>query len=426
MNMNLRHSKRSGFACLFRSFAALAVFFVASGAIANAVEIRVDDDGIQCPTATFPTIQAAVNAANSGDIIRVCAGTYPEQVQIVGKSNLTIRGDNRVLVQPAGVIANSTSTASGGPIAAIILVDNSTRIIIENITVDGSDNGLAGCSPTFVGIYYRKSTGQILFGAVRNIKLGAGLEGCQSGLAIFAEAGSDADPGGLTTLDVISTSVHDYQKNGITGNELNTTLNVRNSFITGIGPTEAAAQNGIQLAFGAVGLIQENNIINQIFAGCRATDDCDAASTGILVFATGSTANRLRLFSNSIGKTQGGIVLFDTNGVVAQSNRVFDTDVFDGIAVFGTSNRILTNMIFNSDESGVFVSGESNRITSNTINEAQIGVFNDTPSGGNAITGNSIFNTPQPLVTASAPVENTAARTATPTPQRSINPSPFR
>ena len=35
---------------------------------------------VQCPTATYTTIQSAVNAARPGDIIRVCAGTYDEQV----------------------------------------------------------------------------------------------------------------------------------------------------------------------------------------------------------------------------------------------------------------------------------------------------------------------------------------------------------
>ena len=40
----------------------------------------VDDDRVQCPTAGFTKIQDAVNAAPAGATIRVCAGTYPEQV----------------------------------------------------------------------------------------------------------------------------------------------------------------------------------------------------------------------------------------------------------------------------------------------------------------------------------------------------------
>src|SRR5207245_7373758 len=37
-----------------------------------------------CPQATFTTIQAAVNASGPNDTIKVCPGTYTEQVQIVG------------------------------------------------------------------------------------------------------------------------------------------------------------------------------------------------------------------------------------------------------------------------------------------------------------------------------------------------------
>jgi len=40
--------------------------------------LLVDDDKVQCPTAGFTTIQAAVDAAPAGATIRVCAGTYTE------------------------------------------------------------------------------------------------------------------------------------------------------------------------------------------------------------------------------------------------------------------------------------------------------------------------------------------------------------
>jgi len=53
--------------------------------------LLVDDDKVQCPTAGFTTIQAAVDAAPPGATIRVCAGTYTEQVTI--KQDLKIRGN---------------------------------------------------------------------------------------------------------------------------------------------------------------------------------------------------------------------------------------------------------------------------------------------------------------------------------------------
>ncbi|MEU6220565.1 right-handed parallel beta-helix repeat-containing protein [Streptomyces sp. NPDC047022] len=57
----------------------------------RASTLIVDDDGVQCPTATFTTIQAAVNAASPGDTIQVCPGTYNEIVS-VNTSDLTLVG----------------------------------------------------------------------------------------------------------------------------------------------------------------------------------------------------------------------------------------------------------------------------------------------------------------------------------------------
>jgi len=42
----------------------------------------VDDDKAQCAEAGYTSIGAAVTAANPGDLIRVCAGSYPERVAV--------------------------------------------------------------------------------------------------------------------------------------------------------------------------------------------------------------------------------------------------------------------------------------------------------------------------------------------------------
>src|SRR5262245_887146 len=61
---------------------------------------------VGCPGG-FTSIQAAVNAANSGGRIRICAGTYNEQVTITKR--LTITGENGAIVRPVGMIANTTN-----------------------------------------------------------------------------------------------------------------------------------------------------------------------------------------------------------------------------------------------------------------------------------------------------------------------------
>lgn len=48
----------------------------------------VDDDGVQCANRDFDTIGEAVAAANPGDTVRVCAGVYPERVDVTKQLRL--------------------------------------------------------------------------------------------------------------------------------------------------------------------------------------------------------------------------------------------------------------------------------------------------------------------------------------------------
>ena len=65
-------------------------FSAADGAAKGRATLVVDRDGAQCANAEFTSIQAAVDAARPGDLIRVCPDLYTETV-VVDKP-LTLRG----------------------------------------------------------------------------------------------------------------------------------------------------------------------------------------------------------------------------------------------------------------------------------------------------------------------------------------------
>src|SRR5207237_2179540 len=76
--------------------------------------LMVDDDHAQCPTAQYTSINAAVAAAQPGDTIHVCAGTYHESVTV--NKTLTFVADHHggdVIVDPGATGSGFNVQANG-------------------------------------------------------------------------------------------------------------------------------------------------------------------------------------------------------------------------------------------------------------------------------------------------------------------------
>jgi hypothetical protein len=244
---------------------------------ARGARLVVDDDKVECPSAGFAHIQDAIEAASPGDEIHICKGTYVEQVKI-GKP-LAIDADNGAILMPSAMQANTTSLFDAAPIATALLVAGTTGVSISGLTVDGANNGISQCTPDLIGISFQNASGALTRIAVRNFKLAASLNGCQSGTGIFVQSGN----GGVSKVEIDHCTVHDFQKNGITADEKGTTTVIRRNVVTGIGPVTGAVQNGIQIGFGAAGAILENVVTNNVWAPCTAIAACTAVATNILV-----------------------------------------------------------------------------------------------------------------------------------------------
>lgn len=355
---------------------------VAASAGAHA-KLVVDDDKVECPTAGFTHIQDAVKAAAPGDEIRICKGVYVEQIKI--DKALDIDADNGAIVMPSAMQANTASLFDGKPIAAALVVTEATGVSITGLTLDGINNGISLCSPDLIGIAYQNASGTVAHVAVRNFKLAASLNGCQSGTGIFVESGS----GGASNVEIRDSTVHDFQKNGITADEPGTITVIRRNVVTGVGATNGAAQNGVQIGFGAAGSIVDNLVTNNVYAPCTAVDSCKAVATNILV----TQSDGVEVSGNTGGTSQVNIFV-DGNNTTVNRNETFGTILFDGIRVEGNGSTLSHNHVFNGAESGIFVAGNNNVITDNTITEANVGILKDTGSLGNVIAGNHFFDTP--------------------------------
>lgn len=373
---------------------------------------------------SFATIQGAVNAVPAGSTIYVCPGTYPEQVEITKR--LTMNGvqagtqDAAVIVPPAtGLAQNAPNLRSGGtPIAAQIWVhdvDPTVGVVnINNLTVDGANNLIVGCSPSPMGIVYQNASGTAGHVAVRNhiISPYSSYGGCQAGYGILVQTGSGSFPSAVpftSKLTVSGSTVHNFQKNGIVGQQPGTTLLATGNTVLGLGPTTGAAQNGIEIVFGATGKITGNSVADFDYSPNTA------GASGLLIFDSGNVT----VSSNTVANTQLGIALVETavgnaDTNLVNLNKVYGTHVFDGIDVCSDHNTVKNNTVNSSDEAGIHLDSSctggnsSNTVSYNTINEACAGVLIGPNAAGNITSPNTVFNVSNTIVqnsdTCSTPV----------------------
>ena len=370
-----------------------------------------------CVSGSSPTIQAAVNGVAVGGYVYVCPGSYPEQVTITRSINLVGAAPATwpagpgaaVVISPSGGMVQNGTDIFGNPVEAQILVQGAVAVTIKNITVDGTGNNVSGCgAPTFEGIYYENASGTIEYNVVRNQYQTDYVDygGCQNGLAINVEGTTSGN-----TVTVNNNSVSAYQKNGITATGAGTgtgapgpVVNMTNNRVVGLAatgmnwPNSGAAENGIQVGFGATGTATENVVNNNIWGQDQFGDTGDAAS-GILIYASeGYTVTK-----NGVNSAQFGIVTVSdptygtADNTIINTNSVTGTQLYDAIDLCSNNNTAKSNSIYGSAESGVHFDdscggGNGNTATGNVVNEGCTGILLGTGTG-NTYSPNAYFNT---------------------------------
>ncbi len=334
-----------------------------------------------------------------GGIVRVCPGgglgpdgSYQEEVTI--NKNLTLMGatlgtaNQAVILAPDPLVANAVSLFSGAALAAQIFVASGVTANISNVVVDGGtawkDN-----SPYLEGILYQNASGLVNHVVTRN-QTAIPPGGSGFGFGIFVQ--SSPDGSGISKVTVENSSVHDFEKNGITGNEPGTTLTLINNQVRGLGPITEVGQNGIQFGLGATGTATNNTVSNVIYAPCVSVADCTASASGILVWG----AANVTVTGNRVTNTQGGIEVQPNdptsgtaNNAKIASNVVDGTLVEDGIDVCGSTGGSITgNRVAGSSQAGIHLDGSCTwspssggiTVSSNIINEACAGYEDNTTS----------------------------------------------
>ena len=293
----------------------------------------VDDDGLDCPNAQHVTIQSAVNAATTGDRIKVCRGTYIEQVTIpVGKDDLTLfsEGARQAIIKAPLLMT---------PPQAIVRVNGAQNATIRHFTITGP--GGTGCNSIRYGVFVDDGGSALITdNHITQIRdAGPTLSGCQNGIGV--SVGRALPPDGPTTgsATVVHNLIDGYQKGGVLVDHTGSSAEVAFNEVVGEGMTIFNAQNGIQVSRRAMVDVHHNKVSQNFYSPAGTT------ATGILVFDDPDG----RVHHNDVFLNETGIglsMVFGTAEVSYNSAR----SNFDGIVAFSNSstNLITHNKAFQS------------------------------------------------------------------------------
>lgn len=157
-------------------------------------------------------------------------------------------GHTITAVDPPGGHFLGAVVKNAGPFAVVKNLTINTGVLAN--ACDAGDNRLRG-------ILFDGASGIIKDNTILDINQGA--SGCQEGNGIEAP-NAPFNEGGTDVLVWISgNTVTKYQKTGIVTNG-SVAATITGNFITGVGPVNYIAQNGIQIGFGGTAIVQENQI----------------------------------------------------------------------------------------------------------------------------------------------------------------------
>lgn len=312
--------------------------------------VYVDDDWSAVPYGTDPdatgpahlmgfdasaTVQGGVHIVAAGGKVNVAAGTYTEQVIVRNVEGITIEGAGEtatVIVSPTQLVSIKIGADNR---FGVIMADNVDALALKNLTVDGAGRGNAHYK--FYGVVYHNTGGMFDHITVKGVR-NTPLDGSQSGVALYAYNEDNAPR--LLTLQ--NSTIFDYQKGGIVFNGAGLNVNLIDNTITGVGPTSVIAMNGVQIGFGAKGLIEGNTISGHEYTGPNWS------ASGLLLYDEAITLTGNAITNNQVG-------LWASNATPTLSfNRVSNNGW--GIVIGGGTADVIANTIVDN-EYGVDVYG---------------------------------------------------------------------
>jgi hypothetical protein len=268
-------------------------------------------------TTAASTIGAAVTAAANGTTIDVCPGTYAEQLTIPNtKNDITLNSTQ----SRAATIKAPASMAEPGD---IFRVNGASGLTIKGFVISGPLPNVLFCSTETRAGLFVAGDGSVTVEDNKFQEIRAAdpaLRGCQNGIAI--RVGRQATPTSGTAT-ITDNEFVTYQKGAIVIDGSGSTADISLNQVTGEGPVNYIAQNGIQFSRGATGHAEGNTVSGHTYSLAPSS-----SSTGVLIFQAGSG---LVVNNNNVHHNDDNIDLITVTGVVVQQNAAQNATFFDGL-----------------------------------------------------------------------------------------------
>lgn len=338
--------------------------------------------------AQYPTIQQAVNAANSGQRIVIAAGVHEEQIVIDGK-NLSLSGEPGTVIQsPLALIPVPLGSQMLSP---VLVVTDADTLGIDGIAFDGLRRGDA--LPRLTGVFYSGVGGRISncsFTGFRSQNLAA-----QPGPERAIEMVNPVTSGqGQLRCDVLDCTFADNLDSiylsgdpSVDPTAVQIRAHIVGNHITGVGPTPQKNQRGIFLDVGVTGEVRQNTITDHVYLGPASFSIAIEVGSASLVPVTPYARPIVWIRSNTLSNNNAGIAAFYADHSLVFGNTVTGGPFalagigLSGDGVFAFANSIVMTGSVVPGHSGFLLLGAEFNALFNT------GFASDTRVFFNSITG---------------------------------------
>jgi hypothetical protein len=219
----------------------------------------------------YDTIQAAIAAANDGDIISVSPGMFAEQLDIRTEIVLVGAGEGTVIIPPATLAAKfKYNSRDWQPIVYV----HGCNAEISNLVIDGQQKGYN----YFAGLVFHNAGGKVENVTVRNIR-DESLSQSKLGVGLL---GFNADEGERQIV-ISESQFEDYQKGGMIISGTGLFAKINNNRVQGTGPTNRINMNGIQVSNGAAAVISENIVYGHKYSSPIASGIYIVGASSVVV-----------------------------------------------------------------------------------------------------------------------------------------------